>query len=394
MHYFNFEQDKRLHAVFGDQLDPKKILNDLSILSGQKINPQSDCVFFDEIQDCPRALTSLKYFHEDMPELAVVSAGSLLGVVLSEESFPVGKVEYLRLCPMNFEEFLMAIEDEIGLECFRNMIGSVDCSVTAHDHLWLRLKEYFITGGMPEIVAAYLNLRESDVLTRFETLRALQQSLLDSYYKDFAKHAGRVNSMHIISVFENVPLQLAKNIDGSVQRYLFRDVIPNKRGYASLMGPISWLEQAGLILKTKICNRADIPIESFCKQNMFKLYIFDIGLLGCMLKLPLEALVAQDYGITKGFFAENFVAQELRASGQPLYSWAESTSEIEFLLMKNGSIVPTEVKSGLRTHARSLSAYIKRYNPKIAITCTARPLQICQDKTVRNFPLYLAGHMV
>lgn len=390
-HYFNFEQDRRLLSIFNAKLDTKKILDDLSILAGKKINSATDCIIFDEIQECSRALTSLKYFCEDMPELAVLSAGSLLGVALSQESFPVGKVDFLHLYPMTFQEFLIALEDEMGLQLIDRAVRTGEMSLVGHEHLWSRLKEYYITGGMPEVVATYLSLKDADAVTRFEKIRHVQQNLIDSYNKDFAKHAGKVNSMHILAVFENVPVQLARNIDGSVQRFQFKDVVPRKKGFAALQGPITWLEQAGLIIKVKICNRAEIPLESFCQKNIFKLYLIDIGLLGCMLRLPQEALVAQDYGMTKGYFAESFVAQELLAQGQPLYSWSEVTSEIEFLNLFGSKIVPIEVKAGHRTKARSLGQFLLRYKPKRAIKLSAKPLNLNRDNLVQNYPLYMVG---
>ena len=240
-------------------------------------------------------------------------------------------------------------------------------SETAHQKLWECLKEYYVTGGMPQVISEYIPMRNN----RFEAMnntRKIQKELIEGYYRDFAKHSGKTNSMHIVSVFEDVPMQLSNSIEGSVSRYRFKGVIPGKKGYADLNGPISWLEKAGLIFKVKICNKAELPLESFCKNNLFKLYFFDIGLLGCMLDLPVEAIIAQDYGITKGYFAENFTAQEFVSAGvSKLYAWKERNSEIEFLRVIKGNIVPVEVKSGNRTKAKSLQQYRKKYAPLSAI---------------------------
>ena len=193
-----------------------------------------------------------------------------------------------------------------------------------------------MTGGMPQVISEYISMRDNRI-EAMDNARKVQKGLIEGYYRDFAKHSGKTNSMHIVSVFEDVPMQLSKNVEGSVSRYRFKGVIPGKKGYADLNGPINWLEKAGLIFKVKICNKAALPVESFCKNNLFKLYFFDIGLLGCMLELPVEAIIAQDYGITKGYFAENFTAQEFVSAGvSKLYAWKERNSEIEFLRVLDG----------------------------------------------------------
>jgi len=382
---FNFEQMPQLAKIFQADLVPKRIIRELSLVAGKTIIPEKHLLIFDEIQECPKALTSLKYFNEEMPELALCCAGSLLGVKLSSESFPVGKVNLLNLYPMTFEEFLQAL----GKDQLVESLKSANIPEIAHDMLWEHLMEYFITGGLPQVVKEYIPLRDTPVEARYNT-RKLQQDLLASYYKDFAKHAGATNSMHIVAVLENLPMQLVRNLDGSVKRYIFKDVIPGKKSFADLQGPIDWLEQAGLIIKVKVCNRAELPLESFCKPNMFKLFMFDVGLLGCMLNLP----VNEDYGITKGYFAENFVAQELMSAGnQKLYSWIERNSQIEFLTSRDDKIIPLEVKAGIRTQAKSLQQYIKKYSPNDAIILSKKNIASNKDSVVKYFPLYMAGSL-
>jgi len=390
-HVFNFEHDKqRLSSTFEPDLDANRIINDLSIISGKKINPKNDLVIFDEIQECPDAMTSLKYFCEDKPELHLCCAGSLIGVKMSPKSFPVGKVNYLDMYPMTFEEFLHALNDELALESFYSCKKIHRQSKVAHNKLWEILKEYYVTGGMPEVIFSYIQKRKTR-LDAMETARSVQQEIINSYFKDFAKHSGKTNSMHIVAVLENVPMQLSKYIDSSVKRYKFKGIIPGKKSFAEIQGPVEWLEKAGIIIKIKLCNKAEIPLESFCKNNIFKLFVFDIGILGCMLDLPVKSILAEDYGITKGYFAENFVAQEFLASGAfKQYSWTERNSEIEFLKVIDGSIVPIEVKSGQRTQAKSLRQYIKKYSPEKAIKITGKSLEVINDIVV-NYPLYLAG---
>jgi len=390
-HIFNFEQSPNLTKIFQVDLVPERILRELSLVAGKSINRENDLVIFDEIQECPKALTSLKYFNEEMKELALCCAGSLLGVKLSTESFPVGKVEFLHLYPMTFQEFLMAMGEDLLIERLVEAKPKNPLPEIAHDMLWQLLKAYFITGGMPQVVGEYVQLSTTPVEAR-KSVRKLQQALLESYYKDFAKHAGNNNTVHIVAVFENIPRQLSKNMDGSVKRYRFKDVIQKKKSFVELQGPIEWLVEAGLAIKVKVCNRAELPIETFCKENIFKLFVFDVGLLGCMLDLPVEAIVSEDYGITKGYFAENFVAQELIAAGvKNLYSWSERNSEIEFLKICDEKIIPFEVKAGTRTQAKSLQQYIQKYSPEEAIIFSRKNIGRKENSIVRNVPLYMAG---
>jgi len=400
---FNFEQTPQVAKIFKADLVPERIIRELSLVAGKTIIPEKHLLIFDEIQECPRALTSLKYFNEEMPELALCCAGSLLGVKLysaqrsycvSSESFPVGKVNLLHLYPMTFQEFLQALGNYQLLDSLKSADIANSLPEIAHDMLWALLMEYFMTGGLPQVVKEYIPLRNTPVEARYNT-RKLQQDLLASYYKDFAKHAGATNSMHIVAVLENIPMQLVRNQDGSVKRYIFKDVIPGKKSFADLQGPIDWLEQAGLAIKVKVCNRAELPLESFCKPNMFKLFVFDVGLLGCMLNLPVEAIANDDYGITKGYFAENFVAQELMSAGaQKLYSWSERNSQIEFLKHRGSKIIPLEVKAGRRTQAKSLQQYIQKYSPDDAIILSKKNLAgKKKDSVVKYVPLYMAGSL-
>ena len=390
-HIFNFEMNKNLFSAFENDLDPKRIIKDLSIFSGKKIDTTTELLIFDEIQECPKALTSLKYFCEKMPELHLCCAGSLIGVKLNSESFPVGKVEFLDLHPLCFEEFLRAMNDNMALELFFDFAGNEKQSDIAHQKLWDYFREYSVTGGMPQVVETYIKHRKN-AIEAMNKARNIQNRLVESYNNDFAKHSGKVNSVRIISVFENIPTQLSANMDRSVKRYQFKDVIQRKKSYAELQGPIEWLEKAGLILKVKKCNRSEIPFETFCKENIFKLFIFDIGLLGAMLDLPVNMIYTQDFGITKGYFAENFVAQEFVSNRiSKLYSWSEKTSEIEFLRIVDNEPVPVEVKSGKRLQAKSLQQYIDRYSPRLAVTLSGKPLKRNKTSPIQNYPLYWAS---
>ncbi|VGO14906.1 hypothetical protein PDESU_03476 [Pontiella desulfatans] len=391
-HLFDFEKDSdRLLPLFEESLEPGKLLQGLALVQNRPIH-QDDLIVFDEIQACPRALTSLKYFCEELPEQPVCAAGSLLGVAIAGGSFPVGKVTFLDLYPLDFEEFLMNSGQDLLFEAFVSSWNARKVSGIAHTGLWSLLKEFYIVGGMPEAVQTYFGHGDRKA-EGFFAVRKLQSALIGSFLQDFTKHSGAVNAAHIAAVFENIPRQLSGYMDASVKRYRFKDVVPGRKGYGQLEGPIGWLEKAGLVHRVSVCERAEVPFNAFCKNNMFKLFVLDGGLLGCMLGLSPDSLMAQDYGLTKGFFAENHVAAEFVAAGEShLYSWSERNSEIEFLMDWGGEVVPVEVKSGLRTKAQSLRRFILKYNPRHVIKISAKPLEV-SNETLINVPLYYAGRL-
>ena len=393
VHYFNFEEDSLLCTIFDADFRVQRILEELSFRSGQSIRPGKDLLILDEIQECPRAITSLKYFQETLPNQAVACAGSLIGVKLSETSFPVGQVDYLWMGPMTFSEFLGGIGDDTALDALASLREAKRGSAVVHQHLWDRTKEYFVVGGMPGIVSWYQRHRKTKA-EAFSEVRRFQTSLIRDYSADFAKHSGKLNSVHIQGVFENIPQQLSQCMDASVKRYRFSHVLPNKKSYAELAGPIHWLIQAGLAIRVSVCNKAEVPLNAFTQPNRFKLYLFDIGLLGAMLQIPPESLIRQDYGSTKGFFAENLVAQALHGKEEDnLFAWHEGTSEIEFLRVQKGQVIPLEVKSGLRTKAKSLSVFRKKYRPPHVIKCSAQALKINEAAGQHSYPLYLAEYL-
>jgi len=391
MHYLDFERDReQLAQVFESSLSPQRLLNDLSFVVRTRIDPGKALLVFDEIQNCPRALTSLKYFAEELPNLAICAAGSLLGTSLSTESFPVGKVTFLDLYPMNFEEFLLNTADELEYQALQTVFEPNVASKIVHQKLWEHLKRYYVTGGMPSVVLTYLRSADTGIET-FNEVRDVQRQLLDTYMRDFNKHAGKVNAAHIGMVFEDIPRQISSVLDGSIQRYRFKDVVPGKRRFADLQGPIHWLVKAGLTHIVYPCSKPELPLKAFTKSNMFSLRLLDVGLLGCILDLSPSTILLEDYGQTKGFFAENFVACEWLASGErDLYSWSHGESEIEFLRIIENHVIPVEVKSGLRTRVQSLRQYIQKYSPPFAVKITANPFNT-GDSRILNIPLYAAG---
>lgn len=389
LYEFNFESSPKLGQLFSGDLVVDRIVEELGKVIGRKILPEG-LLFLDEIQNCPEALAALKYFAEYLPEQHIICAGSLLGVALSTGSYPVGKVEYLWLGPMTFREFLAGIGDLQALEYLGGIVKKLSISELGHEHLWRRLKDFYVTGGLPRPVAVFAEQRD-DLHAAWNSVRAVQHALVRDYMSDFSKYTGSANAQHIRAVFENVPEQLSVTEDRSTAKYRFAHVVPGRRGYVQLQAPIDWLVNAGLTYKVKVANKAGLPLISFSKDNYFKLYHLDIGLLGAMLNLPPAVLQLDDYGQGKGYFAESVALQGLVENNfDPLFAWAEGQSEIEFLTVADRGIVPIEVKSGSRTRAKSLLSYCKKYSPEMAIKLAKALPGYNATTRVWTLPLYLA----
>lgn len=381
LHSINFERDQAARRLFEADYNPQRILQELSFHLDRKIDLKKDLLFFDEIQAAPHALTSLKYFCEELPELALISAGSLLGLHLGESSFPVGKVDLMTLYPMTFEEFLVAVDGKERADLFRQISFDTPPSSLVHDHLWSRLKHYFVVGGMPDAVRTFQEAG-SDLYSAMDQVRKRQSDLMLAYFADMAKHAGKQNAMHLERVLHSVVAQ------GSTSKFRFQGVIPGISHYSRLAGAIDWLVVIGLIHKIQIANCGRPPLMGYTKENRFKLALFDIGMLGAMAELHPKSILEQSY------FAENFVAQELLASGErELYSWQEREAEVEFLLDIEGKIIPIEVKSGRVVKAKSLSVFCSKYSPPYRLILSGRPLERSGEGQIYRLPLYLAGRV-
>jgi predicted AAA+ superfamily ATPase len=391
-HYVNFENDEQLSTLFENDISPAKIINELQFHLDTSIDTARDLIILDEIQRCPRALTALKYFREQMPEMALCAAGSLLGVSLAAESFPVGKVTFLDLYPLSFDEFLEGIGKLRLAKLLRTHVFQESLPQIAHDHLWNLWKNYLITGGLPEAVNVYRERFENQY-EAIQAVRHIQFDLLDAYMADIAKHSGKTNALHIERLWRNIPVQLARTQDGSAPKFRFKDAVPGLRGYERLSYPLSWLENARLILKTSIVNRAEIPLVGFARNNRFKQYFFDVGLLAAATNIDPALILKYDYGSYKGYVAENFVAQELRAAGiRDLFCWEGRTSEVEFLLETPSGIIPLEIKSGWVTQSKSLNVFEERYHPQQSIVLSAWNVKTRGSRLYA--PVYAAGRLV
>lgn len=388
-HRFDFVEEPDLASIFDADLRPERLLRDLGLARDTDIDPQRDLLIFDEIQRCPKALASLKYFAERMPEAFVCGSGSLLGLGLSDDLFPVGKTEHLHLHPMTFREFLLGMGCEKLEEAWASMSVHEPLPELIHRKLWEHFKYYLITGGLPEVVDAFSKGRERLTET-FARVRALQKGLIADYLNDMAKHSGKLESVRIEAVFRSVPVQLARETTG-VHKFVFRGVLPTASRYSMLQGPIAWLLKAGLIHKVAITSQVELPLDASTNERRFKLYLFDVGILGAMLELNPKTIFSYDYGHYKGYFAENAVLQELVARWQAVpHCWQSNTSEIEFLLDIDGEAVPIEVKAGVNAKAKSLKVFREKYHPSRTLLLTAGQARMLGEGHA-HLPLYLAA---
>lgn len=390
-HYINFEKEPDSHVLFEKNLHPAKLIESLEFHFKRKISIKNDLLIFDEVQNCPNALTSLKYFSEDCEQLALAACGSLLGIHLSPVSFPVGKVDRLTLSPMTFYEFLEALGEAQSLEYINKASTLKTLPTIVHNHLWEQFKLYLVVGGLPEIVATF-KAEKNNLFSAVNNVRKKQEDLIEGYYADIAKHAGKVNAMHILRIFENVPMQLAKAQEGKTGRFRFTGIVPNINRYSRLANAIDWLIGAGLVIKTPIIRHIEQPLKAYQKDSLFKLFLFDVGLLGAMSNLAPKTILDYTYGCYKGYFAENFVAQALSAHHKKtLYAWQDGQYELEFLLQLKEHIIPAEVKAGKKIRTKSLDVYGEKHNPIRQLIISARNLE--KKGNTIFLPIYLAEQL-
>lgn len=330
-------------------------------------------------------ITALKYFQENAGEYHLVCAGSLLGVALAKPlSFPVGKVDFLTLRPMNFYEFLLANGEELLGEYLAELKPNAKVSQLIHEKLITCLKNYFLTGGMPEVVRVWRDTQD------IERVQTVQQKILDSYELDFAKHAPHHDFPKLSAIWRSIPRQLSKENS----KFIFSQV---KKGWRAkdLEDALEWLTSAGLVYKVCKIEKPFLPLSAYADQTFFKLYLVDVGLLSRMAKLPANVIFdrSETYKEFKSALTENFVLTELIASsGETPYYWkSQNKAEVDFITQIGTEIVPIEVKSATNDRSRSLAEYCKRYAPKYTVKTSLKPLS--GEKNVRNIPLYLIGRM-
>lgn len=388
-HRFDFAEEPSLAGIFEMDLKPDRIIRDLTLYRDADIDAEHELIIFDEIQRCPKALSALKYFAERMPSAFICGSGSLLGIGLSDELFPVGKVEHLRLYPMTFREFLSGAGQDRLEQAWLSMSLSHPVSEPVHHKLWEYYKYYLITGGLPGVIVEFTK-RFDRLVEAFQRVRSLQKGLIEDYTNDISKHSGNIKAMRIEAVFRNIPVQLARETRGT-HKFVFRGVLPENSRYSTLEGPIAWLQKAGLVHRVAISSRPELPLDGSADERRFKLYLFDVGILGAMLDLPPQTIFSYDYGRYKGYFAENAVLNELVARWQtPPHCWQSNTSEIEFLLRVDGEVVPIEVKAGINRKAKSMNVFNERFHPRRSLLLTAEAMKRLTPGRI-HLPLYLAA---
>lgn len=377
--YFNFDHDEDLYNLFVNTKDPKRILEQLAFLYGKAIVPGKTLIIFDEIQECPNALNSLKYFQEEASEYHIVCAGSLLGIRLSHTSFPVGKVEFLNMYPMSFTEFLKADNCE-NLVRYIESINDVQVIPDIFaNQLEEKLKAYFIIGGMPEVVYSWVNDKD------MEQVNKIQDSILKSYESDFSKHTQNSEANKISLIWNSIPSQLAKEN----KKFLYQVIKEGARA-REYENALNWLNDANLIYKVYNVKKADFPLKAYNDLSCFKIYMNDVGLLRRMANLDSRIVIEGNklFEEFKGAFTENYVLNALNMlyDNVPNY-FTFDRNEIDFIIQNRNEIIPIEVKAGTITNNTSLTKYNEKYDCKKSVRFSLNNLK--QDGKILNIPLYL-----
>ena len=387
--YVNFESNSQYFSIFEYDFDILRILKEIKMLTNVEITPGKTLLIFDEIQECPKAITSLKYFCENMRELHVVSAGSLLGVALKQEniSFPVGKVNRMQMYPMSFSEFLQAVGEEKYLEMFRDYPADREIAELYTKPMKDLLKSYYVVGGMPEVVKEYAESHN------FQIVADIQDEILSDYADDFSKHAPVSEIEKIRMIWDSVPKQLAKENN----KFVFSHVKEGKRGH-ELEAALQWLKNAGLAQMLELVQNASIPLSVNADATYFKVYMSDVGLLCRRLGLSYKNLMEETDSLKtfKGAITENYVLNELIVQKKHPYFWKSgNTAELEFLFEENGVIHPVEVKAATNTQAKSYKQFCKKYTPgtgyKLSMENIA--LNYVDGTCTMSLPLYLVWNM-
>lgn len=379
--YFNFDEDDELKTIFEKNKNPERIVELLSLISGKRIEKKKTLIIFDEVQECPNALNSLKYFKENAGDYHIISAGSLLGTLLSQpKSYPVGMVNLINIYPLTFGEFLEAVQPELY-----EYYGKIKKDVQPEEYFHTRLTEayntYLIIGGMPECVASWIKYKDPERVAR------IQRELIEIYENDFSKHNGSINSGRILMVFRSIVSQLAKQNE----KFVYGAVRSGARA-REFEEAIEWLVSAGMVNRVYNISKPEHPLPAFDKIKQFKLFLFDTGLLKMMAGVDNSAILLKTDYQFKDALTENYVLQQLKGcfDCEPRY-YADKDGEIDFIVQNKTQIIPIEVKGGEDKSAPSFKKYISVYNPKYAVRFSKRGYRT--DGKITNVPLYLAEKM-
>ena len=381
--YFNFDHDTELYTLFKNTKDPKRILEQLSFIYGKSILPEKTLIVFDEIQECPDALNSLKYFEEEAKDYHIISAGSLLGIRLSHTSFPVGKVDFMDMYPMTFAEFLDADDCKNLVEYMNSIIKIENIPNIFFERLKEKLKAYFIIGGMPEVVNSWIHDKD------MQKVNKLQENILRAYESDFSKHTNNTEANRISIVWNSIPSQISKEN----KKFLYQVAKEGARA-REYESALNWLRDANIIYKVYDVTKPSMPLISYNDLSAFKIYIGDVGLLRRMTNLDSKIVVEDNklFEEFKGALTENYIIQTLTSIGlNPYYYTFNNRYEIDFLLQYKNEIIPIEVKSSENINNASLKVYNEKYNPKTRIRFSMRNL--AKNDNFINIPLFMAEYI-
>ncbi len=381
--YFNFDHDEDLHQLFVNTKNPKRILEQLAFIYGKAILPEKTLIFFDEVQECPDALNSLKYFQEEANEYHIICAGSLLGIRLSHTSFPVGKVEFMNMYPMTFSEFLIADNCENLVEYMKSMTVIETIPEIFFHQLEEKLKAYFMIGGMPEAVYSWVNEKN------MERINTIQENILKAYESDFSKHTQNHEANKISLIWNSIPSQLAKEN----KKFLYQTIKEGARA-REYESALNWLNDANLIYKVYLISKTDFPLKAYHDLSSFKIYMNDIGLLRKMANLDSRIVIEGDklFEEFKGAFTENYVLNMLTTLFDEVPNYFTfDRYEIDFVIQYKNRIIPIEVKSNRTTNNISLTKYNNKINNDISIRLSMNNLK--KDDKVLNIPLFLLEYM-
>jgi len=387
--YFNFESNVKLQNIFEGDFNTERIILELSAYIGKRLLKDNMLIIFDEIQACPKAITSLKYFNENDNEYHIACAGSLLGVVVSKTansnfSFPVGKIESINMFPMNFKEFLLAMREEPLIDLIAQCYNSfTQISEINHNKALKLYKDFLIVGGMPEAVMQYIETNNMDFA------KIVQNQIFSDYANDFIKYSTKSESVRHGALYNSIPSQLSSGKN----RFYYSAILEGARSRDFYLS-IDWLIRAGLVtqifsLKSK--EKIRLPLESFVENDHFKLFMSDIGLMTNKLAISQSMLLNDKTldSITKGALAEQYLANELINNGHKLYYWqTESNSEVDFILQLDDTFIPIECKSADNTQSKSLKLFVDKYNPKYSIRVSSKNFGF--NNNIKSVPLYAA----
>ena len=377
--YINFDSNSRMAELFASDLDTDRLIMGLELYAGHKINSQDTLLIFDEVQEVPRALTSLKYFYENAPQYHIVCAGSLLGIALHQgTSFPVGKVDFLKLYPLSFREFLMAGDRER----FAELLDKQDFQmITSFKQTYIdALKQYYFVGGMPEAVQAFAENKD------FNEVREIQKRILAAYEQDFSKHAPNEIVPRLRMLWNSIPSQLAKENKKFIYG-LVREGARAKEYETAIM----WLCDCGLVHKVSRVNAAGIPLKAYEDLKAFKLFVADVGLLACMVGLQQSTLLEGNdlFAEFKGALTEQYVCQQLKTIQELdiyYYTNDRGSCEIDFIVDTGKLIIPVEVKAEVNLRAKSLKTYQEKFSPRVSVRTSMADYK--KEEWLVNLPLY------